>query len=44
MRSRSLTYWMDLPSSPGLPWPEEPREDMEDGTKKGVLLSGLVVY
>ena len=31
------THWTDLfVSSPGLPCPDEPREDMEEGTKKGL--------
>ena len=35
-----------MDSSPGLPWPEEPSDDMEDGTKKGLRFTSLhiVIY
>ena len=32
-----------MDSSPGLPWPEEPRDDMEDGTKNGLRFTSLYI-
>ena len=38
------SYWTErLDSSPGLPWPEEPRDDMEDGTKNGLRFTSLYI-
>ena len=38
------SHWTErLDSSPGLPWPEEPRDDMEDGTKNGLRFTSLYI-
>ena len=42
LRHHNPSYWTDLlDSSPGLPCPDEPREDMEEGTKNGLKISLL---
>ena len=38
------SHWTErLDSSPGLPWPEEPRDDMEDGTKNGLRFTSIYI-